>query len=118
MPPEIATVGVRETVLAASPFASLPRADEAAASLSPHAAARQLRLESPATAEPDRLIPPPGADRATLPLIVAERARTPNANASENEPDKRQKRRKLRLARRSPWTERLPELGLSLDISA
>ena len=118
MPAEIGSVGLRETVLAVAPLAQMSGAEAQAAVASPHASARQLRIESPPTPEPDRSLPPPGAERATLPLIVAERARTPRMNAPENDPEKRQRRRKLRMAPRSSWTDRLPELGLWLDISA
>lgn len=118
MAPEIQPVGMREAVLAVTPLLPVAGADAAAAVASPHASARQLRLESPATPEPDRTFPPPGSDRPTLPLIVAERARTPLVNFAENHPDRRQRRRKLRMVRRSAWTDRLPELGLTLDISA
>ncbi len=109
---------MREAILAVTPIAPVAGADAATVVAAPHASARQLRIESPATPEPDRALPPPGSERATLPLIVAERARTPLANPAENDPDRRQRRRKLRMVRRSPWTDRLPELGLSLDISA
>ncbi len=115
---EMQVSALREPLLAATAVSSALPAPDAEAALAPQALARQMRQESPATPEPDRSLASLVTSRPDLPILVAERSRTPLANRADHEPDLRGKRRKLRVVPRSRWTQTIPDLGLSLDVSA
>ena len=118
MTPEVQPLGMRAALLGVSSLAPMVPVPDVQAARAGQEMARQLHAEFPARSDADRFFGAPAAGQADLPTIVAERARTPAANRGENEPENRQRRRKLRLYRKSRWLEGMPDLGNYVDVSA
>lgn len=118
MTQDLGVLGMREALLGASALMPSLSANDVEAVRQSREPARQIRLEFPATVDPERALLSPASARVDLPLLVAERARPPLANAAANEPELRHRRRKIRLFPRSAWLARQPDVGRYVDVSA